>query len=137
MIAIDPHSVENGCVLVFPGSHRLGELALDPSGTVLGGRDDLEQLEAVGIETSAQVALELAPGDVALWHPHLVHGSGSNMSRNDRRAYLNSFVAAEKADRGEWAMRGGVACELAEPVLVDYESLFQRPEPHYVPDPTP
>ncbi|MGH7805180.1 MAG: phytanoyl-CoA dioxygenase family protein [Candidatus Binatia bacterium] len=132
MIAIDAHAVDNGCVVVFPGSHRLGELVLEPEGAVLGGRDDVEGLAAVGIDPASAVALELAPGDVALWHPFLVHGSGANVSRRDRRAYLNSYVAAAAADRGEWAMRGGGPCELGAPVLVDYEALFERPEPHYL-----
>jgi ectoine hydroxylase-related dioxygenase (phytanoyl-CoA dioxygenase family) len=137
MIALDPHAVENGCVLVLPRSHHLGEIALDPGGTVLGGRDDLDELAAVGIDADAAVPLELSPGDVALWHPFLVHGSGANASRQDRRAYLNSYVAAEAADRGEWALRGGFPCELARPVLVDYEALFEHPEPHYVDDAAP
>ena len=134
MIAIDRHSVDNGCVVIYPGSHRLGELALDPGGAVLGGRDDVAELEAVGIDAATAVALELEPGDVALWSPYLVHGSGANVSRGDRRAYLNSYVVAEAADRGEWAMRSGLPCELGAPVLVDYEALFDRPEPHYVDD---
>jgi ectoine hydroxylase-related dioxygenase (phytanoyl-CoA dioxygenase family) len=137
MIAIDRHRVENGCVLVIPGSHRFGELALDPGGAVLGGRDDIAELETVGIDAARAVALELEPGDVALWSPYLVHGSGANVSRGDRRAYLNSYVAAEAADRGEWTMRAGIPCGLGAPVLVDYEALFERPEPHYVDDPTP
>jgi ectoine hydroxylase-related dioxygenase (phytanoyl-CoA dioxygenase family) len=135
MIAIDEHAVDNGCVVVFPGSHRLGELALDPGGTVLGGEDDLVELEAVGVNPATEVALELSPGDVALWNPFLVHGSGANVSRSDRRAYLNSYVAAAAADRGEWTMRSGRPCELGAPVLVDYEALFERPEPHYADDP--
>jgi ectoine hydroxylase-related dioxygenase (phytanoyl-CoA dioxygenase family) len=135
MIAIDRHTPQNGCVVVFPGSHRLGELALDPRGAVLGGRDDVAELAAVGIDAQSAVALELQPGDVAVWSPYLVHGSGSNESRGERRAYLNSYVRADAADRGEWAMREGGPCELGAPVLVDYEALFERPQPHYVDDP--
>jgi hypothetical protein len=112
MIAIDEHAVDNGCVVVFPGSHRLGEIDLDPAGTVLGGRDDVDELRAVGIDASTAVPLELAPGDVALWSPFLVHGSGSNVSSRDRRAYLNSYVVAANADRGEWTLRAGEPCEL-------------------------
>jgi ectoine hydroxylase-related dioxygenase (phytanoyl-CoA dioxygenase family) len=132
MIAIDEHTVENGCVLVLPGSHRFGDLALDPGGTVLGGRDDVAELEKSGIAAVTSVALELSPGDLALWHPFLVHGSGANVSSRDRRAYLNSYVAAAAADRGEWAMRKGRPCELGQPVLVDYDALYERPEPHYL-----
>ena len=134
MIAIDEHRVDNGCVLVLPGSHRFGELALDPGGAVLGGRDDVGELEAAGIDFAASVALELEPGDVALWNPFLVHGSGANVSHRDRHAYLNSYVTAAAADRGEWAMRSGWPSDLGRSVLVDYEALFERPEPHYPDD---
>ncbi|MGH7899907.1 MAG: phytanoyl-CoA dioxygenase family protein, partial [Candidatus Binatia bacterium] len=61
MIAIDEHTVDNGCVVLFPGSHRFGELALDPGGTVLGGEDDLAELAAVGIDPATEWPLELAP----------------------------------------------------------------------------
>jgi hypothetical protein len=50
----------------------------------------------------------------------------------DRRFYLNGYVVAENCDRGEWAFQGGEPCPLGEPVLVHYEDLYARPEPHYV-----
>ena len=41
-------------------------------------------------------------------------------------------MIAGNCDRGEWAFDNGQACELGEPVLVQYEDLYKRPEPHYV-----
>jgi hypothetical protein len=41
-------------------------------------------------------------------------------------------VIAENCDRGEWAFRDGEPCALGEPVLVHYDELYERPEPHYV-----
>jgi hypothetical protein len=41
-------------------------------------------------------------------------------------------VVAENCDRGELAFQGGEPCPLGEPVLVHYEDLHTRPEPHYV-----
>ncbi len=52
----------------------------------------------------------------------------------DRRIYLNGYVTAPNCDRGEWAFRGGEPCRLGEPILVHYEDLHARPEPHYVED---
>jgi hypothetical protein len=89
-------------------------------------------LAAAGLDPARLVDLELAPGDVALWTAYTVHGSGPNRTRADRRLYLNGYVRAGDADRGEWAFRDGIPCSLGAPVLVHYEDLHHRPEPHYL-----
>jgi len=82
---------------------------------------------------SSRIDLLLEPGDLALWSPYLVHGSGKNSSAHKRRLYINGYVRAEDCDRGEWAFRGGRPVPLGpEPALVHYEDLRERGEPHYV-----
>lgn len=131
-IAVDPHRRVNGAMRMAPGSHLRGELPLLAEGAVLGeGRGDAV-LHAAGIDPASLVDLELDPGDVALWHPYTVHGSGANAGRGERRFYLNSYVRAADCDRGEWAFRGGVPVALGRPVLVHYEELYTRPGPHYL-----
>ena len=39
---------------------------------------------------------------------------------------------AADCERGEWAFRDGKPCTLGAPVLVHYEQLHERPEPHFV-----
>jgi len=131
-IAVDAHRRANGAMTVLPGSHRLGELAFAPDGRVMERSMSGDDLRAVGLDPAAAVDLELDPGDVALWTVNLVHGSGPNRSAGDRRFYLNGYVRAADCDRGEWAFRDGVPCPLGEPVLVHYEDLYRRPEPHYL-----
>jgi ectoine hydroxylase-related dioxygenase (phytanoyl-CoA dioxygenase family) len=131
-IAIDPHRRENGAMTMIPGSHRRGELAIGPSGRVMDRQLSDADLLEFGLDPRGAVDLELEPGDVALWHLCTVHGSGPNLSARDRRFYLNGYVVAENCDRGEWAFRAGKPCALGEPVLVHYEDLHTRPEPHYV-----
>jgi len=63
-----------------------------------------------------------------------VHGSGPNVTSDDRRFYLNGYVRAADCDRGEWAFRGGEPVALGAPNLVHYDDLFQRPDPHYIKD---
>jgi hypothetical protein len=63
-----------------------------------------------------------------------VHGSGSNTTPGDRRFYLNGYVSAADCDRGEYAFRNGESIRLGDPVLVHYEDLHRRPEPHFVDD---
>ena len=130
-IAVDPHTVESGALRVIPGSHRLGavELGLD---TVMGSGVPEDALKRAGIDPDGLVDVLLEPGDVAFWSPFLIHGSGRNLSSRDRRFYLNGYVRGEDCDRGEWAWKDGRPCPLGAPVMVHYEELMERPEPHYV-----
>jgi ectoine hydroxylase-related dioxygenase (phytanoyl-CoA dioxygenase family) len=131
-IAVDPHRPENGAMTVLPRSHRLGELSFEGPRRVMERSLSDDDLRALGLDPSTKVDLCLDPGDVALWHLHTIHGSGPNRSDGDRRFYLNGYVRAADCDHGEWAFRAGRPCSLGEPVLVHYEDLYTRPEPHYV-----
>ena len=131
-LAIDPHTRESGCLRFIPGSHARGRLDLDSSVQVLGTAMNDAVLEAVGLSAADAVDVLLEPGDLALWSPYLVHGSGMNRAAHKRRLYINGYVRATDCDRGEWSFLGGVPVPLApEPALVHYEDLFERPEPHY------
>jgi ectoine hydroxylase-related dioxygenase (phytanoyl-CoA dioxygenase family) len=131
-IAVDPHRRDNGAMRLYPGSHRLGRKELAGPGPVLDQAMGDEQLLAAGLDPKKLVDVELDPGDVALWNVYTIHGSGPNATEGDRRFYLNGYVRAEDCDRGEWAFRDGVPCALGEPVLVHYEELLTRPEPHFL-----
>ena len=79
-----------------------------------------------------EVVTDLEPGDLALWSPYLVHGSGTNRARHRRRLYINGYVRAGDCDRGEWAFREGEPVPLGpEPALVHYEALRENGAPHY------
>jgi ectoine hydroxylase-related dioxygenase (phytanoyl-CoA dioxygenase family) len=132
-LAIDPHTPESGCMRFLPRTHRAGDIDLDTSTEVLGNAMADEVLLAAGLSPGDAIDLVLEPGDLALWNPYLVHGSGTNRSDHQRRLYINGYVRAEDCDRGEWAFRGGVPVPLGpEPALVHYEELRERGEPHYV-----
>ena len=92
-------------------------------------------LKQWGLDPDQMVNIILEPGDVALWLPYTLHGSGPNRSTIDRRSYVNGYVIAENCDRGEWAFRDGEPCELGTPVLIDDEELYSRLEPHYIEGP--
>lgn len=131
-LAIDPHTPGSECMRFIPRSHLAGDLGMDCSNLVLGTAMSDEALDAVGLRASEAVDLVLEPGDVALWSPYLVHGSGPNRSAHERRFYINGYVRAADCDRGEWAFRNGVPVPLGpEPALVHYEDLRARPDPHY------
>jgi ectoine hydroxylase-related dioxygenase (phytanoyl-CoA dioxygenase family) len=132
-LAIDPHTRFSGCLRFVPGSHHDGTLPLDCEQEVLGTAMNDQVLEAVGLAGGEAVDVLLEPGDLALWSPYLVHGSGTNRADHARRFYINGYVRAEDCDRGEWAFRDGEAVPFgAAPALVHYEALRERGEPHYV-----
>lgn len=132
-LAIDPHNGGSGGMRFIPGSHVHGPLALDTSSEVLGSAMTGDALAAAGLSEDDVVELVLEPGDLALWSPYLVHGSGTNRSDHRRRFYINGYVRAADCDRGEWAFRGGEPVPLGpEPAIVHFEELHERGEPHYV-----
>jgi ectoine hydroxylase-related dioxygenase (phytanoyl-CoA dioxygenase family) len=132
-LAIDSHTPASGCMRFIPRSHEAGALNLDRSVEVLGTSLSDAALLAAGLSPDDVVELVLEPGDLALWSPYLVHGSGSNASDHRRRLYINGYVRAVDCDRGEWAFRNGEPVQLGpEPALVHYEALRERGEPHYV-----
>lgn len=133
-IAIDPHLATNGAMRVIPGSHRLGELNFERAASVMDSPMSDDDLRQAGLNPAQAIDLELGAGDVALWHLHLVHGSGPNDSSLDRRFYLNGYVTAANCDRGAPAFKHGEPQPLGEPVLIHYEALHERPEPHYLED---
>jgi ectoine hydroxylase-related dioxygenase (phytanoyl-CoA dioxygenase family) len=131
-LAIDPHRIENGPMMFYPGSHRMGELTLPDCGRVMDRPLSDDDLTAFGLDPANAVPLLMEPGDLGLWNLYTVHGSATNRSPRDRRVYINGYVEANKCDRGEWSFRNGRPCKLGEPVLVHYDDLYTRPEPHYV-----
>ena len=131
-LAIDPHGPESGGLRFIPRSHLRGDVHIDCERHSLGAAMTGEALEAVGLSEADAIDLELEPGDLALWSPYLVHGSGTNRSNHKRRFCINGYVRAADCDRGEWAFRKGRPVALGpEPALVHYEELHERPEPHY------
>lgn len=131
-LAIDPHRPESGCMRIIPGSHLRGDLAMDCSKKALGTAMSEDALAAVGLSDEDSIDLLLEPGDLALWSPYLVHGSGKNVSGHKRRLYINGYVRAGDCDRGEWAFRGGRPVPLGpRQQLVHFEGLYERRGPHY------
>lgn len=132
-LAIDPHGPESGGLRFVPGSHRRGTIDMAIDGDVMATPMSDEALIAAGFDPATVVDVVLAPGDLALWSPYLLHASGPNRSTHRRRFYINGYVRADACDRGEWTFRGGRPVPLGpEPSLVHYEQLHERPEPHYV-----
>jgi len=83
-VALSPASVENGCVVGYPGSHRNGLLEHEPAAASYSHR--YVDVERHGL--TDQSHYELAPGDAVVLHRYLVHGSAPNRSEHDRRGIV-------------------------------------------------
>ncbi len=132
-LAIDPHTPTSGGMKFVPGSHRRGDLHMEIAGAVIDNHLSDAALLAAGLDPADVIDVVMEPGDIALWSPFLVHGSGPNLSNHQRRLYINGYVTANNCDRGEWAFQNGHPVPLGDmPRLVHYEQLYERPEPHFV-----
>lgn len=118
-LAIGPATSENGCVRVIPGSHK-GEVH------PLRRRDDVENVlgseSAVVIDESLAVDLELAPGDVEVHHPSIVHGSNANTSPHRRCGLTIRYIptstritSAEQPFASALLLRGEPGVNLYQP----------------------
>lgn len=85
-IALDPATVENGCLFVIPGSHR--------EGPVVHFRRRDWQICDDHVQTERIVAAPLQPGGVLLFNSYLQHGTPTNTSTLRRRALQFVYVPA-------------------------------------------
>jgi len=91
--ALGEERVDNGCLLVIPGSHRMefGPEQLDEAQFLR--TDVAENAELLG----TQVPVELAPGDVLFFHCRLFHAAGNNRSVRTKFSAVFTYRAVDNA----------------------------------------
>jgi phytanoyl-CoA hydroxylase len=94
-LAITRATLENGCLHVLPGSHRerVLEHVPDKRTYALYGYDEI-----VGHDTSKSVPVLLEPGDLLVFHSHLMHRSTDNVSDEIRAAMVWHYAQAGTED---------------------------------------
>ncbi|MDB6169485.1 MAG: Phytanoyl-CoA dioxygenase [Verrucomicrobia bacterium] len=88
-IAMDDSTLENGCLMVLPGSHL---------GPVLDHHQDGHFAGAVtepGFRPHGAVPILLKAGGVSIHHVRTLHGSAPNRSSKPRRLLLFQYCAAD------------------------------------------
>jgi ectoine hydroxylase-related dioxygenase (phytanoyl-CoA dioxygenase family) len=91
--ALDPATIENGCVRIIPKSHRTFVSRLH-------GDAFYEQVEET-LAQSGSIPLELEAGEVVLLHNWLLHSSGVNQTDIPRRAFSVCYMhGGTKSSRG-------------------------------------
>jgi len=91
LLMLDDVTLENGPLMVAPGSHREGQVSLWQDDAFTG---------QVSAEAAAALAPRLRPvtgraGDVCLMHTSLVHGSEPNRSARRRALLISVYTAAD------------------------------------------
>ncbi|MBA4186952.1 MAG: phytanoyl-CoA dioxygenase family protein [Planctomycetaceae bacterium] len=93
-IAVDPCTVENGCLQVIRNSHHCGRINHILTGEQAGA--DRERVEELlkRPERFPLVHVTMEPGDTLFFHPNLLHRSDQNKSENPRWAMICCYNAA-------------------------------------------
>lgn len=139
-VAIDPMTIENGALMVVPGSHKGPAYDHHEDGVFVGA----VQMSDVDMDAAQSILLE--EGDVSIHHVRALHGSAPNMSQNSRRLLLMGYAAADAfpiGGFGDWnvwqsnMLRGegsnvprfnGAPVRVAEPRPENKGSIFEIQE---------
>lgn len=112
-IALDDCTIENGCMLMLPGSHRSPVLDHHQDGVFVGAID----VEQQGIDTRRAVPVPVRAGGISLHHCRMLHASAPNTSNAPRRLLLIQFAALDA-----WPVT-------AQPDLAAFDSQILRGAP--------
>ncbi len=88
-IAMDDMLIENGCLMVIPGSHRGPVYDHHQKGKFVGAVTDPR------FNPKEAVPVELRAGGISIHHVRATHGSAPNTSSRPRRLLLNMYCAVD------------------------------------------
>ena len=100
-LALDDATLENGCMMVIPGSHKEPIYDHHQNGYFIGAISP----ERDGIDLSAAVPLAMKAGDMSIHHARTLHGSATNTSAKSRRLLLYQYAAVDAwplSGVGDW-----------------------------------
>lgn len=90
-VMMDDMVLENGPLMILPGSHRGPTYSHHSNGYFVGAIDP----ETSGLDFSKAIPLVGKAGSVTVHHVRAVHGSALNVSDRDRRLLLFQYRAAD------------------------------------------
>ena len=91
LIAVDPATRENGCLEMVEGEHQRGFIGPDERGLIPVDEANKMKWEPI----------ELACGDILLFHSYAPHRSGINKTKAPRRAIYATYNALSEGDLRE------------------------------------
>lgn len=107
-VMLDDMTLDNGPMLMVPGTHRGPTYDHHQDGRFVGGMDP----EQCALDFSKAVPVTGKAGACSFHHVRAVHGSAQNTSGDDRRLLLYQVAAADAWDlsglkEGSWAAHEG------------------------------
>lgn len=90
-LALGREHLDNGCLLLLPGSHKLA-FRSDQLDAAQFLRSDLEENRAL---LRSQIAAELEPGDVLFFHCRLFHAASNNQSADTKFSLVFTYHATD------------------------------------------
>jgi len=98
MVAINAATVENGCLQVIKGSHKLGRVEHGFAGEQVGADQTMVDN---ALKTLELVYVELQPGDTLFFHSNILHRSNANLSDQPRWSFISAYNAQSNVPYNE------------------------------------
>lgn len=91
MLALTPATIENGCIQVIKGSHKMGRVEHGLTGQQVGA--SMEKVDEA-LKRMELVYVELEPGDTLFFHCSILHRSEANLSEHSRWSLISAYNLA-------------------------------------------
>ena len=105
-VALDDATVENGCLKLFPGSHKS---AIVHDGVANDGNGFGNRLRPGAVDESCAVTAEIAAGGAVFFHDLTLHASHPNISGKERWVWIPTYRDAKAEDNDyPWAVAAKV-----------------------------
>ncbi|QHT69851.1 phytanoyl-CoA dioxygenase family protein [Rhodocytophaga rosea] len=88
MLALTSATVENGCLQVLKGSHKMGRIEHGITGQQVGA--SMEKVNEA-LKRMELVYVELEPGDTLFFHCNVLHRSEANLSEHSRWSLISAY----------------------------------------------
>ncbi|MBO9155002.1 phytanoyl-CoA dioxygenase family protein [Chitinophaga sp. GCM10012297] len=118
MIAITDANIENGCLQVIKGSHKMGRIEHGFAGEQVGASGHYVEL---ALKTMELLYVELKAGDCLIFHPNLLHRSEANLSENPRWSLISVYNRAANVPYNEPSQSSTVPVQMVpDEALLDW-----------------
>ncbi len=105
-VALDDATVENGCLKLFPGSHKS---AIVHDGDASDGHGFGNRLRPGAVDESLAVTAEIEAGGAVFFHDLTLHSSHPNRSGEERWVWIPTYRDAKAEDNDyPWAVAAKV-----------------------------
>lgn len=99
MLALTPATIENGCLQVLKGSHKMDRVEHGITGQQVGA--SMEKVDEA-LKRMELVYVELQPGDTLFFHCNVLHRSEANVSEHSRWSLISAYnLVSNKSYKNE------------------------------------